>query len=195
MSDSKFQPGQFVRHKDLGVGRIESVDGNPAVVFWSDRDSGKSQTIPAVFLKLLPSDSPEILLWEEPESLATWAEDAPLKLVASTLSLSGGTGGKTDILGKLAGLIPGVDWDGWWKKTQPKIRKEPEHFEISKSGKDSQYTLRTSAKIVPVVDVSKPAKRAVKQKTGQQDRMGRVVCLRRRRTPSRSDRIPGQSGA
>ena len=112
MSDSRFQPGVSVRDNNSRVGRVVGdpmlveLDGNTVEVFTVDF-WGTEVKRPDSWLNLLAPDSPESLLLHQPEALAAWAEDAPLKLVALALSVGGGTGKVADIRAKLDERVPG----------------------------------------------------------------------------------------
>ena len=157
MTDSKIQPGALVRDSRSRMGKVvgdtENVvinDSTVAVVavdFW-----GQKQRRPATSLTLVDKHSPEALLWESPADLAQWADDAPLKLIAVALSVDGGSGKVADIREKLDDRIPGLKWDGLWRKAPSLMRKLPEHFRITKVGKDSEYRLLTSVDAVAAAD-------------------------------------------
>ena len=154
MSDAGILPGTLVRH-GRGVGKVVSVGSTEVagelletaeIEFWgSDRSRVLERAVAP-----LPGDSPEALLWENPAALARWAEGAPLKLVAAALSVCGGSGRVADIREKLDERIPGMKWEGWWKKAPSLMRKLPEHFSTTRVGKDSEYRLLTSVDAVPV---------------------------------------------
>ena len=147
------RPGALVRH-GRGVGRVVSVGTTEVaselletadIEFWgSDNSKVLQRTVTP-----LPADSPEALLWDQPAALAKWADEAPLRLVAAALSVSGGAGKVADIREKLDESIPGIKWDNWWKKVPPLMRKLPEHFSITRAGRDSEYRLLTSVDEVP----------------------------------------------
>ena len=150
MMDSTIHTGAFVRRQEVGVGKVVAVDGNPSVVFWSNRDSGKTERFPEGLLNLLLDDGPEALLWDYPEELAPWATDKPLPLVALALSFDGGTGRAADVREKLSGrVMPEENWDGWWKKRAKSLGSLAEHFEAHKTAKGTSYTLKTSLHDVP----------------------------------------------
>ena len=153
MSETGIRPGALVRH-GRGVGKVVSAGSTEVaselletaeIEFWGSDSSRVLQRSIAP----LPGDSPEALLWEDPAAIARWAEDAPLKLIAAALSVGGGSGKVADIREKLDGRIPGMKWEGWWKKAPPMMRKLPEHFSITRVGKDSEYRLLTSVDAVP----------------------------------------------
>ena len=116
-----------------------------AVDYW-----GEEQRRPTSLLTMLDSGSPEALLWERPEQLASWAEEAPLKLVALALSVCGGKGKTADIRGKLSGrVIDEGQWDNWWKKHSKFLGSLPDYFESVKAPKGNDYRLLTSVDAVP----------------------------------------------
>ena len=135
MTESKFQPGTYVRYASKGVGRVKVGGDRPAVVFWADRESGDIDEIPPGLLIPLDEDSPEALLWERPEELESWAKERPLQLVALALSIEGGTSKASDIKEKLDGRVPlGSKYASWWSRTRPKFNlPEPqEYFKVEK---------------------------------------------------------------
>ena len=149
MSESGIQPGTLVRHDRFGVGRVEAVDGNPLILFWDNRESGDSaklEKMPEGLLTCLPPDSPEALLWDHPEELASWAEEAPLKLIALVLSIKGGKEKLANVK-KVLEVVPGCKSSTWWSPNQAKL-KLPEmegHFEVRKT----EVALRSNFAEVP----------------------------------------------
>ena len=155
MTDSKLLPGALVRDNHMRVGKVVGdpifveLDGNTVEVvnvdFW-----GTEVKRPDNFLNLLASDSPEALLVDRPEALASWAEEAPLKLVALALSVDGGSGKVADIRAKLdERVLETGKWENWWKKQPQQMRKLPACFKVTKVGKDSEYSLLTYYDSVP----------------------------------------------
>ncbi len=148
MSESSIRPGMFVRRDGLGVGKVIAVDGNPSVLFWANRESGKTEKMPVGLLSPLPGDSPEVLLWERPEELALWATERPLQLVALALYLQGGVGKVSDIRKNLADRVPlNATWANWWKKRTKPLGNLPQHF--GKNGSGNEYILLSSVAEVP----------------------------------------------
>ena len=155
MSDSRIQPGVLVRDNNARVGKVvgdpfsREIDGNPvevvAVDYW-----GEEQRRPTSLLTLLDPDSPESLLCNRPEQLTPWMEEAPLKLLALALSVSGGKGKAADIREKLSGrVMEEGQWDNWWKKQSRSISALPDYFESVKAPKGNDYRLLTSVEAVP----------------------------------------------
>ena len=175
LTDSKFQPGALVRDNHARVGKVVGdpilveLDGNTVEVvtvdFW-----GQKVKSPENFLNLLASDSPEALLLEQPEALAPWADEAPLKLVALALSVGGGSGKAADIRAKLDGrVLEAGKWENWWKKQPQQMRKLPARFKITKVGRDSEYSLLTSFNAVPAASELKAVGGAEKEGTTPAD--------------------------
>ncbi len=168
MTDSSFPPGALIRDNRSMVGRVVAGSGSAefdgktvdlvTVDFW-----GEKQRRPADWLTLLERNSPEALLYDRPAELEPWAGEAPLKLVALALYASGGKGKVASIRQKLDGRVPGIHWEGWWKKALPQMRELPEHFGIARVGKDSEYSLLTSVDAVPSASQLKPPKTAKKK--------------------------------
>ena len=163
MTDSKIRPGALVRDNRSRVGKVVGaiedvvVNGEPVTVvtvdFW-----GVEVKRPENWLTPLDGNSPEALLLDRPAELAAWAEFAPLRLVALALSVDGGTGKVADIREKLDERVPGIKWDGWWRKAPPQMRQLPDHFRITKVGKDSEYSLLSSVEAIPAETALKSVK-------------------------------------
>ena len=175
VTESKFPPGALVRDNHAKVGRVVGdpivieLDGNPvevfAVDFW-----GQEIKRPDSFLTLLPPDNAEALLVERPEALSSWADEAPLRLVALALSTSGGEGKMADIRAKLDGrVLEAGKWENWWKKQQQQMRKLPTCFKIVKTGRDSEYELLAWYESVPTASQLKTVGSPKKQATTSAD--------------------------
>ena len=148
MTDSKFQPGTYVRYPAKGIGRVEEGGNRPSVVFWAERNSGDTDEIPPGLLTSLVDNSPEAMLWERPGELESWAKERPLQLVALALSIEGGTGKTADIKEKLDGRVSlGGKFATWWNRTRPKLNlPEPQkHFKVDKNA----FVLLSSVGEVP----------------------------------------------
>lgn len=160
MSDSTIHLGAFVWYAAKGIGRVEETGGSPAVLFWSDRKSGKTEKLPTNLLTPLGDYIPEAKPPEaKPQGKADeadpWklfeyrAKKAPLKLVALALSACGNSGGTADIKEKLDRRAPVGSWGSWWKRTEPKLGEMPSHFKIDGAGEDVKYILLSSIADVP----------------------------------------------
>ena len=159
--DSRSRVGKVVGDTESVVINGETVRV-VAVDFWGDE-----QRRPERLLTPLDGNSPEALLLERPAELASWADNAPLRLVALALSVEGGSGKVADIREKLDERVPGIKWDGWWRKAPSLMRKLPEHFSITKVGKDSEYKLLSSVDAIPASTALKSARDT---DTGDSDR-------------------------
>ena len=174
VGDSEIRPGMLVRDvrpkaARRQVGKVEKLVGsdNAVVAFWN---SGKNKpSIPQQFLEPLHEDTPEVLLWERPAELASLAKAAPLKLVATVLSLNGSIDGKrskeADIQEKLHGRVAVGQWEDWWQKCTKSMVNAPEHFRIRKDKGIANYTLLTNVEDVPEGSPTKKA--APPRKTSQ----------------------------
>lgn len=136
MANSQIQPGAFVYYDRFGMGKVTEAGQNLSVRFWAKWGSGETERIPARSLKELPDDSPEVLLWDRPSKLESWADKKPLKLVALAVSVRGSESKckLADVKKALDG-VPGCKAGGWWATTQAKLRL-PElegHFGIEKT--------------------------------------------------------------
>ncbi len=163
MTDSKIQPGVLVCDNNSKVGKIvghpvtREINGNAvetvAVDFW-----GEEQRRPTSLLTPLDSDCPQALLWGQPEQLAIWADEAPMKLIALALSVGGGQGKAADIREKLSGrVIRERDWDNWWKKRSRSLGTMPDYFQSVKAPRGNDYRLLTGLDDVPA-DQAAPVK-------------------------------------
>ena len=168
MTDSKFQPRSFrpgllVRDNRSKLGRVVGYAGNVevdgiverqfTVDFWGEEERRLERW-------LIPVDEecPEALLLDRPAKLATWADEAPLKLVALALSVSGRTGQVSDIRAKLEGrVIEEGRWKNWWSKRTKALASLPKHFNSVKAPKGNEYTLLSGVDDVPA-DWKPPAK-------------------------------------
>ena len=155
VNDPKFPPGAVVRDNHARVGKVVGnpvlveIDGNTLEVvtvnIWGGEVKRREN-----WLTLLAPNSPEALLLDRPEALASWSEKAPMKLVALALSVGGGSGMVADIRAKLdERVLESGKWENWWKKQPQQMRKLPACFKIAKSGRDSEYSLLTYYDAVP----------------------------------------------
>ena len=134
------------------------LDGRKVEVFTVDF-WGAELKRPDNWLTLVDRDSPEAMLLDRPEQLTSWADEVPLKLIALALSVGGGTGKVADIRAKLDGrVIDSRKWESWWKKQPPLMRKMPDHFRITKVGKDNEYNLLNRFEAVSSATGSKASK-------------------------------------
>ena len=134
------------------------LDGRKVEVFTVDF-WGAELKRPDNWLTLVDRDSPEAMLLDRPEQLTSWADEVPLKLIALALSVGGGTGKVADIRAKLDGrVIDSRKWESWWKKQPPLMRKMPDHFRITKVGKDNEYNLLNRFEAVSSAIGSKASK-------------------------------------
>ncbi len=129
------------------VGRVLELNGEDAQVeFWDSTNV----SVPQRFLEPLPDGAAEALLWERPGELASWAEEAPLKLTAVALSVGGNSGKSADIREKLDGwVIEDGKWKNWWSKRTKPLGSLPEHFRVDKAKGGNEYTLLSAVDAVP----------------------------------------------
>lgn len=163
VTDSRFQPGALVRDNRSRVGRVagegevRAVNGEMVklvpVVF---RDEEERR--PEHWLSALDPDSPEALLLDRPGELASWADEAPLRLVALALAVDGGEGRVSDVRARLHGRVidPG-QWDNWWKKRTRALGNLPDHFQTVKGSRGNEYRLLSDVGNVPR-DLAAPTK-------------------------------------
>ena len=121
MTSTRIQPGTFVRHNSLGVGRVIGRDesGGVTVDFKTSETRQMSLSV-ARHLTALPDDGLEAMIWDGPDKIRPWVEDAPLKLLAATLADIGGTAKASEIKGKLQAHVFGetVKWNSWWERVR-----------------------------------------------------------------------------
>ena len=163
VTDSIFQPGSIVRDNRSKLGRVVGVAGSVEVDGVAERQftvdfwGGEERRLER-WLTPLDEDCPEALLLDRPDELASWADDAPLKLVALALSADGGTGKVADIRAKLDGrVIEEGRWKNWWSKRSKALATLPKHFGSVKAPKGNEYTLLSDVGDVPA-DWKPPAK-------------------------------------
>jgi hypothetical protein len=79
MTSTRIQPGTFVRHNSLGVGRVIGRDesGGVTVDFKTSETRQMSLSV-ARHLTALPDDGLEAMIWDGPDKIRPWVEDAPL---------------------------------------------------------------------------------------------------------------------
>ncbi len=163
MTDSRFQPGTLVRDNRSKLGRVVGAAGNVdvngveerqfTVEFWGEEERRLER-----WLTPVDEDCPEVLLLDSPDSLASWAEEAPLKLVALALAVDGGSGQVSDIRAKLDGrVIEEGQWKNWWSKRTKALASLPENFGVAKAKGGNEYRLLYSVDDVPA-DWKPPAK-------------------------------------
>ena len=132
-----------------GIGKVKEAGEAPLVAFWNGRAERKR----AAELEPVNDAEPLAWLWDQPEKLAPWAKEKPLKLVALALSIDGGRGRPVDVREKLDRRVPvGSDWKTWWSQRAKSLNAlsalpEPKHF--AKSAKGSVYTLLCGTEAVP----------------------------------------------
>ncbi len=121
MTSTRIEPGTFVRHSSLGVGKVIGRDdsGGVTVDFKTSETRQMSASV-ARNLTVLPDNGLEAIMWNGPEKIWPWVENAPLKLLAATLADIDGTAKAGDIKGKLQALGVGetVKRNSWWERVR-----------------------------------------------------------------------------
>jgi hypothetical protein len=134
MTDSRIQPGAFVRHDRFGVGRAtkREVSGAVTVEFKSGESHQMSASV-AGNLKVLPQNGLEAQTWTGMAETRSWIDDAPLKLIAAAIADIGNAPRVSEIKNALQG--PGRVFDGdvklspsWWKRAKEAAAKDSKHF-------------------------------------------------------------------
>ena len=134
----EFSVGDVVLHRDWGVGYVVEVGGgsSPDIVvdFRGKPQRRMSSGLASRVLSKLPAAGLEALLLKQPEKVARWSKEAPLKLVGAALADLGGAAKPSSIRAKLDGrhLLP-VKWESWWKRAQPVVKESP-YFHVLPDG-------------------------------------------------------------
>ena len=127
MKDYELQPGIFVYHRELGAGRIESIDGNGQLVVVNFSKNGPEPMPKAkalTSLKLLDSNGLEATLLTNPVAPHSWIKEAPLKLMAAVLKDQGGSAKSGEIRSIIEGLVlDDIKWDTWWKPVRSAVKE------------------------------------------------------------------------
>ena len=160
MSSKQFQVGDVVRHNQRGVGQVTVAEGAIRVKYATGKSSPLMQPEAAAqLLTKLPEDSPEALLLQHPESLQPWIEDAPLKLVATAVSVNGNSA-NANIIEQL--LFPvfndsqaNAQWVDWSREVLPYAKKSDD-LEFIDKGK--VFSLAKSLADIPEAPLPKPVK-------------------------------------
>lgn len=147
--EQEFLPGNVVLHRQWGVGHvIERASGAQAdlvVDFPGKPRHRMSSQLASYALSKLPSDGLEALLLREPDKVATWGKDAPLKLIGATLADLGGAAKPAEIRAKLEGRLVPIQWASWWKRVQPAL-KDSAYFLVHSDG---SYYLTSTVEQIP----------------------------------------------
>ncbi len=137
MVSSRIHLGACVWHETFGGGTVTSHDDvrgtevdfrNGNVQNFSPRDSAK--------LQLLSDRGLEALIALSPDEVRRWVEEAPLKLLAATLTDVGRNAKAGAIRKRLEGRIlgNGVKWVPWWESVRSAVR-DSRHFRVSENKK------------------------------------------------------------
>ncbi len=149
MTSKKNQPGTFVHHNSLGVGKVIAQDdsGGVTVEFKSGETRPMSASV-ARNLTALPYNGLEAKIWYGPGEIRPWIENAPLKLLAATLTDIGGMVKAGDIKGKLQGRVfdGSVKWDPWWKRVKVAVDRS-RHFKTVKNKGNAIAAIGLAARI------------------------------------------------
>ena len=160
MSSKQFQVGDVVRHNQRGVGQVTAVADAVRVKYATGKSSPPMPLEAAAqLLTKLPDGSPEALLLEHPESLQPWIEDAPLKLVATAVSVNGNSA-NASVIERL--LFPvfndsqaNAQWVDWSREVLPYAKKS-DGLEFIDKGK--VFSLVKSLADIPEAPLPKPVK-------------------------------------
>lgn len=160
MSSKQFQVGDVVRHNQRGVGQVVVSADTIRVKYASGQSSPSMQQAEAAqLLTKLPDDSPEALLLEHPESLQPWVEEAPIKLVATAVSVNGNSANASSIERLLFPVFndtpANAQWDDWSREVLPYAKKSDD-LEFIDKGK--VFSLAKSLSDIAEAPLPKPVK-------------------------------------
>lgn len=121
------------------------------------------------------SNGLEALLETRPGEVGRWVEDAPLKLLAATLTdidRKARAGVKAgDVRKRLEGRLlgDGVKWDRWWEGVRLLVAKDSRHFRVYRNKREAitGISLRTGISYYDVPAEPLPKKSAAAKKTKQ----------------------------
>ena len=148
VTDSKIQPGTFVRHATKGVGRVGEQDNSGGVTV--NFKNGERQQIKASVasnLKLLPNNGLAALTWNGPEEIRSWIDDAPLKLIAAAIADIGSSPKIGEIKNALQGQGKVFDADvklspTWWNRASQAAANDSRHFLAVRNKSNSITSIR-----------------------------------------------------
>ena len=153
MELSQIVTNALFEHPKLGVGQITSVDKEgPRVYIKFDNDQEKDISKSEVATReyrALPEDGLEASFRKDPELVRSWANNAPLRLIGTTLKdLPEKKGKAGDLRVRLEGrVIQGVTWDTWWQKNARKSATESGYFHMGKGNDPMEL-------IVPIEEIT-----------------------------------------
>lgn len=152
MTESKIQKGNFVWYAAKGIGQVLEDGSKTAVLFWAERKSGRTENIPPSLLTPLTTYFPEAEHRNHPDP---WKQcqasirKAPLTMAALALEACGGAGNEAALREKLDKRTPLGPWNTWWRSTEQKLGRLPQHFRVEGAGPETRYSLRTTPASVP----------------------------------------------
>lgn len=149
MKDQELQTGVLVRHRQWGVGQLVAIEdaGRQIVVdFRGKPQHSMAREMALRSLTTIPAAGLDAMLWDDPNALLSWTNEAPLKLIAAALTDMGGSGKSREIREKLEGrVLRDIKWVTWWKRVQPAVKESP-NFMVNKDG---STTLRGEPNQIP----------------------------------------------
>ncbi|MGB2800309.1 MAG: hypothetical protein WBC82_10775, partial [Dehalococcoidia bacterium] len=150
--EQELVPGDIVSHQSWGIGQVVEVGtgAEPDIVvdFPGKPHHRISSQLARHALSRLPSDGLEAQLLKYPEKVSEWSQNAPLKLIGSTLVDLGKAAKPGDLRQKLDSRhILRVKWESWWQRVQPTIKQSP-HFLVRRDG---SYELASPVQDIPEI--------------------------------------------
>ena len=135
-----------VWHDTFGGGSVMSQDSDGGVVV--DFGNGSTQHLSgrdAAKLQVLSNNGLEALIATRPDEVRSWVKEAPLKLLAATLTDVGRNAKAGAVRSRLEGrvLTGSVKWVSWWESVRSAAR-DSSHFRIleNKKGAFTAISLR-----------------------------------------------------
>ena len=125
MAREKIEVGVLIKHDPEGVGEVVEChpDGGVTVDFAKEKGRYMGPSIVSN-LRRMPDNGLEALLWNTPDDVRAWVEEAPLWLVGTVLVDMGGAAMPGEIKKKLQGRVLGESWtwNTWWDRTRPLVK-------------------------------------------------------------------------
>ena len=143
MAATGLKERDIVRHWTHGIGRVKAVDGDAIVIDFRGRPDQRMSKSIARNLDTLPEDCLAALIWDGPETVREWHEEAPLKLLAAALADIGGTGKAGEIRERLdhGSLLGEKKWDAWWPRVRA-VAADSSHFRTIRNKSNAVMSVR-----------------------------------------------------
>lgn len=132
-----FDKGNYVFHRNWGVGKIVDISSGQMVIDFGDKKSHSMQLQMALrSLKPLTNNHFWVMQYEKPEELKTLFEKDLASFFKILLSSFGNKMSISDIKAELVNkFVPADQWSKWWSKVRQEILQDP-HIGLSSQKKD-----------------------------------------------------------